>query len=99
VRRAFIFDEFGLFDELHGGAGRSTDRDDLIVVAMDMSVGTSIAFKPLGDTRPHPEERASPVDAPALASHCDAPQHEGEGAQRILAKRSNDGCGQANPTA
>jgi hypothetical protein len=26
----FIFDEFGLFDELHG-----TDRDDLIVVAMD----------------------------------------------------------------
>src|SRR6266542_6689450 len=23
-----------------------------------MSVGTSIAFKPLGDTRPHPEERA-----------------------------------------
>src|SRR6266545_2142583 len=26
-----------------------------------MSVGTSIAFKPLGDTRPPPEERASPV--------------------------------------
>jgi hypothetical protein len=35
VRPALIFDEFGLFDELHGGTGRSTERDDLIVVAMD----------------------------------------------------------------
>jgi hypothetical protein len=33
-------------------------------------------------------QRASAVEALALASHCDAPQHEGEGARRILAKRS-----------
>ena len=28
------------------------------------------------------------AEAPALASRCDAPQHEGEGAPRILAKRT-----------
>src|SRR5262249_8106269 len=33
-------------------------------------------------------QRASAGEAPALASRCDAPQHEGEGAPRILAKRT-----------
>jgi hypothetical protein len=34
-------------------------------------------------------ETTSAVEAPALASHCDAAQHEGEGARRILAKRTH----------
>src|SRR5262245_4579123 len=33
-------------------------------------------------------QRTWAVEAPALASGCDAPQHEGDGARRILAKRS-----------
>src|SRR5262245_45762628 len=38
-------------------------------------------------------QRASAGEAPALASRCDAPQHEGEGAPRILAKRSQGSFG------
>ena len=33
-------------------------------------------------------QRGSATAAPALASRCDAPQHEGEKAPRILAKRT-----------
>src|SRR6266508_5864631 len=33
-------------------------------------------------------QRASALEAPALASRCDAPQHEGRRALRILAKRT-----------
>src|SRR5262249_729650 len=39
-------------------------------------------------------QRASAGDVPALASRCDAPQHEGEGARRILAKRTKGRLGQ-----
>src|SRR5262249_3935787 len=53
-------------------------------------------------------QRASAGEAPALASRCDAPQHEGEGAPRILAKRTqrafwrnepNRHFGETNPTS
>jgi|307.fasta_scaffold74307_3 hypothetical protein len=33
-------------------------------------------------------QRIWAAETPALASRCDAPQHEGEGGPRILAKRS-----------
>jgi hypothetical protein len=36
-------------------------------------------------------QHASAVEAPALASCCDAPQHEGDGARRILAKTNPSG--------
>src|SRR5215471_11361342 len=42
-------------------------------------------------------QRASAGDVPALASRCDAPQHEGEGAPRILAKRTQRRFGQTKP--
>ena len=34
-------------------------------------------------------QRIWAMEAPALAFGCDAPQHEGDGARRILAKRSH----------
>src|SRR5262249_25687087 len=41
--------------------------------------------------------RAWAVEAPALASGRDAPQHEGEGAPRVLAKRTQRRFGQTKP--
>jgi hypothetical protein len=49
-------------------------------------------------------QRTWAVEAPALASGCDAPQHEDDSARRILAKRSHVGeptcgCGKRSPAA
>src|SRR5262245_11976504 len=41
--------------------------------------------------------RAWAVEAPALATGRDAPQHEGEGAPRVLAKRTQRRFGQTKP--
>src|SRR5215831_6274306 len=44
-------------------------------------------------------QRIWAAEAPALASRCDAPQHEGEGAPRVLAKRSQAGVLRASVLA
>ena len=41
-------------------------------------------------------QRASGGEALAFASRCDAPQHEGEGVPRILAKRTQAGSMRAS---
>src|SRR5262249_3476924 len=44
-------------------------------------------------------QRASAGEAPALASRCDAPQHEGEGRRAFWRNEPNRHFGETNPTS